>query len=151
QIVNLTFHDFDVESHPDCEFDNVSLMDSYGTIEPSLCGYGIPSNIKSRDKWMLVELHTDGELARPGFYASFEAIDKIENDTFSMTTVAQASTLSTECGHPVYLNESSGDFASPGYTADSNSTYPHSTVCEWEIYVNEGMVIELTFNVFELE
>ncbi|CAH1803445.1 unnamed protein product, partial [Owenia fusiformis] len=65
-------------------------------------------------------------------------------DTVSSTSI-------TGCGHPVYLNGSSGDFVSPGYKPNSNSSYPHSTACEWEIQVNEGLGIELKFRVFELE
>ncbi|CAH1781633.1 unnamed protein product, partial [Owenia fusiformis] len=116
-VVNLTFHDFDIEYHPRCEFDHIRLWDFYGNLGSFLCGSKAPYPIKSRGNWMLVLLNTDGEIARQGFYATFEAIDK--DEIVSMTTVAQANTAATfitECkgdSDSIYLNGSSGDFSSP--------------------------------------
>ncbi|CAH1781630.1 unnamed protein product, partial [Owenia fusiformis] len=143
-------------------FDHIRLSDAYGIIGPLLCNKRAPYSINSRDNWMLVELYTDGELTRQGFYASYEATDK--NEILSETTIPQANTdapnppldltlITCEgTSDTVYLDGLSGDFTSPGYMPnDPDATYPNSVDCSFFINATEGMVIELTFVVFKLE
>jgi len=73
--IQLKFTDFDLESHQDCRFDYVKVVDSDGTTElANLCGAQIPSDIKSSGNKLTVVFHSDLSVNSDGFQARWTKI-----------------------------------------------------------------------------
>jgi len=54
--------------------------------------------------------------------------------------------MSGDC-HGTITNQSNGTISSPGYP----SNYPNRRFCTWGITVEEGMQIELSFTMMDIE
>jgi len=71
----ITFTDFDIESHPNCMWDWVKVVDGDGTVLlPKSCGSDIPDPITSKTNRITVEFHSDGSVQRTGFKAEWKAV-----------------------------------------------------------------------------
>ncbi|BHF77938.1 Bone morphoproteintic protein 1 [Sparganum proliferum] len=73
-IVNLTFHSFEVESHENCSYDYLAVYDGPSTssrLLEKLCGSTTPEAIMSTGNTMTLHFITDKVLNKKGFAANF--------------------------------------------------------------------------------
>ena len=144
KIISLEFRAFDIEGSPDCMYDYLMIDQSKAPIQsaiaPSaynnfnltsnftnrLCGNHIPLPIMSRYNELHLQFRTDGTVSNRGFMANYSTID-------------------LGCGG--VLTELTGSFASPNYP----NSYPPMSRCSWLIRAPVGLIIRLTFSVFNLE
>ncbi|XP_041458355.1 cubilin-like [Lytechinus variegatus] len=130
QVVTLTFTFFDIEGHDSCLYDYIEVRDGASdsaTLISTLCGNQIPAPITTTGSSMYLKFSTDGSVANFGFSADYEFSG---NDG---------------CGGT--FTDNTGMFSSPS----DGSVYPHGANCNYNIIVDPGLIIELTFNVFNLE
>merc|ERR1719431_1215074 len=73
--IELTFQDFSVESHAKCDYDYVKVVDSDGKTElGKLCGDATPSTMRSSGNKMTVIFHSDENVNKKGFKATWKAV-----------------------------------------------------------------------------
>ena len=73
--IQLTFQDFSLEPANGCAYDFVQVLDSDGTTElKKLCGASLPSPIRSTGNKMTVLFHSDDNVNKKGFKASWKAV-----------------------------------------------------------------------------
>ncbi|CAG0918336.1 unnamed protein product [Notodromas monacha] len=132
-VVRLSFHEFTLEDHLDCEYDYVDVNDT--TQIPGLggrvgryCGNAIPPVITSMDNNLIVTFHADGSVAANGFSATYVMLN-----------------ASSVCGGEFYSE--TGMIRSPGYPYG----YPHNRECVWTIVAPPGRQVYLNFTDFEIE
>ncbi|XP_077993791.1 cubilin-like [Glandiceps talaboti] len=132
-VITLTFVTFDIEGSTDCIFDYVEIRDGQTIDSPlisKLCGTSVPAPIISTQNNMYVRFVSDGSLSNHGFRATY--------------TISEGGT-SGECGGS--FTDPIGIFTSPSHP----DSYPHGLSCAYVIDVEEGYIIRLTFNSFQLE
>lgn len=134
QVVSLAFTTLDIENHETCAYDYLEVRDgasSSDTLISTLCGDQIPAPIITTGTSMYLKFVTDASVANFGFSADYVFLDE--------------GNPSIGCGGT--FTDSTGMFSSP---MDGNA-YPNGASCIYNMVVNPGMVVQLTFNTFNLE
>ncbi|XP_032593172.1 dorsal-ventral patterning protein tolloid [Drosophila grimshawi] len=128
--IQLTFHDFDVESHQECIYDYVAIYDGRSENSSTLgiyCGGREPYAVIASTNEMFMVLKTDAGLQRKGFKARFVS----------------------ECGG--YLratNHSQIFYSHPRY---GSINYNHNMYCDWRIEADPDSSVKIKFLRFEVE
>ncbi|XP_033761795.1 cubilin-like [Pecten maximus] len=128
--INVQFTDFNIETHPNCVFDYVEVLNGPYYSSPSVgkyCGTTLPPAFTSQSRAIRVYFKSDISISRQGF---------------RLTYFFQ----SGGCGGLFHSND--GQIMSPNYP----QSYPHRTECVWDINVSPGYHVALTFTPpFDLE
>ncbi|XP_041098308.1 membrane frizzled-related protein isoform X3 [Polyodon spathula] len=124
-VVELTFHNFSLETQDICEYDFVEVHDSAGTSNPSVmgryCGAQIPPALISSRHVMTVLFVADEGVSDSGFYATYKAI----NTTERTCSPAEFSCLSGECLEPEWVCDGWNDCSdSSDEIGCENATFP---------------------------
>ena len=70
--IELTFTAFDLEANSNCAYDYVKVLDTDGTTQlAKLCGDSLPSKIKSSGNKLTVVFHSDVDINKKGFQATW--------------------------------------------------------------------------------
>ena len=73
--IQLTFQDFALEASGSCGYDYVKVLDTDGKTQlGKFCGNSLPSTIKSSGNKMTVIFHSDENVNKKGFKATWKAI-----------------------------------------------------------------------------
>mgnify|MGYP000018708000 CR=1 FL=1 len=134
KAIELKFSLFDIEYHPNCENDYVSIYDGPDTNSRMIgkyCGSTPPSFILTRQNYMTIEYVTDYYETKDGFMAEWRE------------TIGPAD----GCGGE--LTEASGGFESPDPTG--MGTYDNLLNCVWMISTTANNIIQLQFDKFIME
>nr|CAD7397150.1 unnamed protein product [Timema cristinae] len=129
----IQFHFFTlmIESHPNCSFDYLEILDGWTTDSPLLnkyCNSSHPAPLTTPGPAAMVHFHSDEFGNDAGFQISYTLIEGILG-----------------CGG--VLTGPSGSFSSPNHP----DTYRENMECEWKIQLPVGERIQLTFMAFSLE
>ncbi|XP_073416258.1 scavenger receptor cysteine-rich domain-containing protein DMBT1-like isoform X4 [Dendrobates tinctorius] len=139
--IQLFFLHFDLETHPQCAFDWVTIYDGIPQYSPAiarLCnGNSTNTTFHSSSNIMGIEFRTDSSVQRNGFFAVFSSV-------YDHATSPPV-TPNYTCGG--VLNETSGVFSSPFFPG----LYPNNARCEWVIRVIPGYSVDLSFLSLNLE
>ncbi|KAK3105916.1 hypothetical protein FSP39_008473 [Pinctada imbricata] len=135
--VKIDFTDFNVEHHPSCRWDSVDILNGPLPTSPSVgpfCGETLPGTLNktfiSQSNAVRVLFKTDSSVHRNGFRFRY---------SFS----------SGGCSGIYHSN--SGVIKTPNYDATPGD-YPHNAECMWDINVEDGYHVVLTFKPpFDLE
>ncbi|XP_002073258.3 dorsal-ventral patterning protein tolloid [Drosophila willistoni] len=128
--IQLTFHDFEVESHQECIYDYVAIYDGRSENSSTLgtyCGGREPYAVTASTNEMFMVLATDAGLQRKGFTATFVS----------------------ECGG--YLratNHSQVFYSHPRY---GSRNYKRNMYCDWRIQSDPDSSVKIKFLHFEIE
>ncbi|KAH8271408.1 hypothetical protein KR018_009102, partial [Drosophila ironensis] len=128
--IQLTFHDFAVESHQECIYDYVAIYDGKSENSSTLgiyCGGREPYAVIASTNEMFMVLATDAGLQRKGFKATFVS----------------------ECGG--YLratNHSQTFYSHPRY---GSRPYKRNMYCDWRIQADPESSVKIRFLHFEIE
>ncbi|KAI8044617.1 hypothetical protein M5D96_000788 [Drosophila gunungcola] len=128
--IQLTFHDFAVESHQECIYDYVAIYDGRSENSSTLgiyCGGREPYAVIASTNEMFMVLATDAGLQRKGFKATFVS----------------------ECGG--YLratNHSQTFYSHPRY---GSRPYKRNMYCDWRIQADPESSVKIRFLHFEIE
>ncbi|EDV30246.2 uncharacterized protein Dana_GF23044 [Drosophila ananassae] len=128
--IQLTFHDFAVESHQECIYDYVAIYDGKSENSSTLgiyCGGREPYGVIASSNEMFMVLATDAGLQRKGFKATFVS----------------------ECGG--YLratNHSQTFYSHPRY---GSRPYKRNMYCDWRIQADPESSVKIRFLHFEIE
>ncbi|MGH0190245.1 UNVERIFIED_CONTAM: hypothetical protein FKN15_043345 [Acipenser sinensis] len=102
-VIELTFHNFSLETQDVCDYDFVEVHDSAGTSNPSVmgryCGTQIPPALISSRHVMTVLFVADEGVSDSGFYATYKAI----NATERTCSPAEFLCLNGECQEPEWV------------------------------------------------
>ncbi|XP_073527524.1 scavenger receptor cysteine-rich domain-containing protein DMBT1-like [Phyllobates terribilis] len=139
--IRLFFLHFDLETHPHCAFDWVTIYDGipqYSSEIARICNSNSSLNtFYSSSNIMSVEFRSDSSVQQNGFLAVFSSI-------YDYATTPPV-TPNYTCGG--VLNETSGVFSSPFFPR----LYPNNAHCEWIIRVIPGYTVDLSFLSLDLE
>uniref|UniRef100_A0A2C9KBX8 Metalloendopeptidase n=1 Tax=Biomphalaria glabrata TaxID=6526 RepID=A0A2C9KBX8_BIOGL len=128
--IMLSFKEFDVEPHLECDYDNVVVFDGDSKNSATLgkyCGSTFPEQIISSGTTMLLQFNTDNSGQRKGFRAEHETIcGAILEATFEKQTLLS---------HPEF----------------SKQNYGFWQDCPWLFEAPDGFKVELEFDYFHLE
>ncbi|XP_071156308.1 cubilin-like isoform X2 [Mytilus edulis] len=128
--VNVHFGNFSLESHPECRFDYVQILNGRLPSSPSVgqfCGNHTITDFVSQSNALRVIFNSDYSIGGNGFMMSYFQ-------------------SSGGCGG--LLHQNTGRITSPNYP----QSYPHLSECEWDINVERGYHIILNFiPPFDLE
>ncbi|XP_053408750.1 cubilin-like isoform X2 [Mercenaria mercenaria] len=125
--VNVTFSHFNIEAHPNCQYDYLQINDGGYETSNSLgtfCGINLPPPLASTQERLWLKFVSDYSVAPAGFRLEY---------------------ITDGCGG--YLRNPTGSFTSPNYP----NPYPHRRTCEWTIVADTGSYIQLTIETFDLE
>ncbi|XP_033625749.1 suppressor of tumorigenicity 14 protein-like [Asterias rubens] len=144
-IITLTFEYMDIEPSFLCMADYVVVhgpwADYIGGPSPTLlCGSNLPDPVEA-DNELFVTFVSNDNLAFSGFFATYKI-----NPPPSPTPPELAT---SGCDSLKYRAGPSGVITSPGF--DEKLPYQEDADCEWVITVTVGTVIELTFDLFDVE
>ncbi|XP_029110994.1 cubilin [Scleropages formosus] len=130
--IQITIHEFDVEYHPNCNYD---LLEVYGGPDLSaprlaqLCTTRPPNNplhVSSTGNRVTLRFKSDAYVSGHGFNASWQEVPG-------------------GCGG--VFTASSGEIHSPNFP----NNYPNSVDCSWVINVDKGHRVLFNFTVLEVE
>ncbi|XP_019639198.1 PREDICTED: bone morphogenetic protein 1-like isoform X1 [Branchiostoma belcheri] len=163
KVTMLQFTTMDVEGgfRPnECPYDSVKVYDGGDASGPprgQYCATNIPPPDLVFFGDAFVVFTSDERNTRPGFSACYSTSTPPALPTPCGNVGTQAPTppplrpvtawVESGCGGPRDLSGPSGSFSSLQHPAN----YPHSHHCEWLITVDPGMVVTLTFDVFDVE
>ncbi|XP_053323004.1 cubilin [Spea bombifrons] len=122
--ISLSFGYFDVEHHPVCRWDSVTIVNGASPGSPLIgqyCGTTSPGTIQSGSNKMMVIFNSDKSLQGGGFYANW-------------------TTDSLGCGG--HIHAASGSIKTPGWPQN----FPPNSRCTWTIQAHESSHLEMTFN-----
>ncbi|XP_070536661.1 cubilin-like [Ptychodera flava] len=126
--INMTFTNFQLEDHSNCQYDYLQIHDGESVTDPELgkfCGDDeLPGPFASSGQYFRIRFVSDASQAGNGFRLEW---------------------IVDGCGGE--LTGPSGNITSPGYPG----LYPRNTHCEWTITVPLGSSIQLTINDVQLE
>lgn len=128
--IRLTFTEFELEPHQECEYDHVSLYDGNSEEAMTLgtfCGSKLPHPIIATSNQMYMTFKSDASVQRKGFIA----------------------THSTACGGHLMATSRVKHLYSHSKYGDHN--YENRADCDWTIEALPGQLVHLTFLTFELE
>lgn len=83
--VALKFQSFEIESHDNCVYDYVEIIDGHEADSKSIgkyCGYKIPPDIRSTGNKLLVKFVSDSSVQKPGFSATFMKGNEFVNEIY---------------------------------------------------------------------
>ena len=141
-MVQLTFHDFDVEDDVACRYDAVEIYGPDISVTPEkFCGSETPPVQTSSDNQLLVGFKSDYSWNYGGFRATYSIISA--STTPAPTTAAEV--IVGSCGG--FFNETRGAIASPRYPR----RYQNRLDCDYVIEAAPGMRVELTFIHFDVQ
>ncbi|RUS85774.1 hypothetical protein EGW08_006488, partial [Elysia chlorotica] len=126
KLIRLTFYNFSVEQHDYCGHDYVLIYDNSTSRANPLakkCGFSIPEPIWSNGNQMFLEFYTDSNVTETGFQAVWFAL----------------------CGGAV--SGDNGTITTPNFPRN----YSNEERCLWDISVERGKVIQLTFHEFAVQ
>ncbi|XP_066579431.1 cubilin [Amia ocellicauda] len=130
--IQITIHEFDIEFHPDCNFDLLEVYGGPDLTSPrlaQLCTTRPPNNplhVSSTGNAVTVRFKSDQFVSGKGFNASWQEVQG-------------------GCGG--IFTAPSGEIHSPQFP----SNYPDNVDCSWLINVDRSHRILLNFTVFEVE
>ncbi|XP_060743783.1 membrane frizzled-related protein isoform X1 [Tachysurus vachellii] len=147
QVIQLSFHNFSLETQDNCAFDYVEVHDSSNTADSNIlsryCGSDLPPDLTSTGPMMSVVFVADEGVADIGFYASYRVISLSENgcspEHFACGT--------GECLHRDWLCDGWNDCADGSDEQNcSDSTYPpFISSCEpIQVEMCQGLSYNLT-------
>ncbi|TNN61134.1 Cubilin [Liparis tanakae] len=128
--ITLTIQEFDVEFHPDCNYDVLEVYGGPDLLAPQLTKLctttSSPMHVSSTGNLLTVRFKSDAYVSGRGFNASWaEALGG--------------------CGGPV--TAPSGEIHSPSYP----SSYPSNVDCSWLISVDPGHRVLVNFSDVDIE
>lgn len=133
KVIVLEFQDLDIESHSQCDFDNLEVFDGFQaenvTSLGRFCGQEKPGIFTSTFNHLHVHFSCDASINGRGFFANYSFVD-------------------VECGG--IIKDASEMIKSPMDT-DGNGVYVSGAICQWLVYAPKGSVIQMSFLNFELE
>ncbi|XP_017330295.1 ovochymase-2 isoform X1 [Ictalurus punctatus] len=129
----LEFLKFDLENHPLCQSDHLTVFAGEGLPIGRFCGSKSPAPALIHSNTTTLQFMSDFSVSGSGFSLRFRAVE----DNY---------TLGPGCG-TVALFQSPVAMQSPEYPR----SYGDDTHCRWVIYVPEGYVVKLDFADFVLE
>ncbi|KAG7219563.1 hypothetical protein INR49_018990 [Caranx melampygus] len=128
--ITLTIHEFDVEFHPDCNYDILEVYGGPDLTAPQLvrlCSTtSSPMQVSSTGNLLTVRFKSDAYVSGRGFNASWTEVQG-------------------GCGGPV--TAPSGEIHSPSYP----SSYPNNVDCSWVISVDSHHRVLLNFSDLDIE
>ncbi|XP_064643493.1 cubilin-like [Lineus longissimus] len=126
--LTLTFTNFEIDSSDNCTKDFVEVREynATGRLFGKYCGMTVPTLGDTSDSYAYIKFKSDNTVGKNGFKLKFES-------------------GISECGGE--LVTPSGVIATPNYPG----LYPHMRVCTWNIKVQQGRRVTLTFDDFKLE
>jgi len=125
--IKLNMTAFDLEEGDSCDFDYVEFIDDSGYSSGRLCGTaGLDYVHMSADNVMHVVFHTDYSVTHGGFFLHYEEVPR--------------------CG-PVNIEAGMGYLQSINYP----DNYPNNVDCTYTLTAQEGLVIHVAIEVFDLE
>ncbi|KAF5897729.1 membrane frizzled-related protein [Clarias magur] len=146
QVIQLSFHNFSLETQDVCEFDYVEVHDGINTGDSSIlgrfCGSDLPPDLTSTGPVMSVEFVADDGVADSGFYASYQVISLFES-----CSPEQFACSTGECLHYDWLCDGWNDCMDGADEQNcSSSTYPSYTPsCEpIQVEMCQGLSYNLT-------
>uniref|UniRef100_A0AAY3ZWK1 Procollagen C-endopeptidase enhancer n=1 Tax=Denticeps clupeoides TaxID=299321 RepID=A0AAY3ZWK1_9TELE len=135
-VVILSFRVFDLEADSLCRYDYVDVYNGHSHIVQKLgrfCGTFRPGSLISTTNTMMLEMVSDSGNGGRGFLAYFSS-GKPHVDEHQF------------CGGK--LTKSQGSVKTPNWP---EKNYPPSISCSWLITVEPDMVVEVTFDKFDVE
>ncbi|XP_060741781.1 ovochymase-2 [Tachysurus vachellii] len=133
KIILLEFLKFDLENHPLCQSDHLTVFAGEDLPIGRFCGNKSPAPLLIHSNTTMLQFMSDFSVSGSGFSVRFRAV---KHDY----------TLGPSCGI-VALFQSLETVQSPNYPR----SYGDDTHCRWVIYVREGYVVKLDFTDFDLE
>ncbi|KAM9469403.1 membrane frizzled-related protein [Clarias gariepinus] len=147
QVIQLSFHNFSLETQDVCEFDYVEVHDSINTGDSSVlgrfCGSDLPPDLTSTGPVMSVVFVADDGVADTGFYASYQVISLLERGC----SPEQFACSTGECLHHDWLCDGWNDCMDGADEENcSSSTYPpYTPSCEpIQVEMCQGLSYNLT-------
>lgn len=129
--IKLAFVEFEIEPHPECNYDHIEIFDGDSSSARSLgrfCGSKTPRPIISSGDTMFMLFYSDASVQRKGFLAQYSSV----------------------CGGTLIATESLQYLYSHAKYGDQN--YDNKMECEWRIRtVKKGKHIRFYFVSFEIE
>ncbi|XP_068089491.1 deleted in malignant brain tumors 1 protein-like [Hyperolius riggenbachi] len=144
--VQLSFLHLDLETHPSCAYDSVSIYDGIPNYSPRIATICNPANYSysyySSSNIMGINFRSDSSVQQSGFLAVFSAVYGYTTEQPGNRTLSPGY---TNCGG--LLTQMYGNISSPFYP----SYYPNNANCNWDIRVPAGYRVQLSFLHFDLE
>ncbi|XP_077973794.1 bone morphogenetic protein 1-like [Styela clava] len=128
--VKVVFHEFELETQPECAYDHLELYDgsdSDQTVLGRYCGSKKPGTIVATTSIMFIKFFSDASVQKRGFSATHQTV----------------------CGGNLNASTRSKDLFSHPQYGDNN--YISGQECDWIITADTGLVVRLTFTAFEVE
>ncbi|XP_041372182.1 cubilin-like [Gigantopelta aegis] len=128
--IRIIYDDMAIENHTNCRFDFLEILNGGNPDSPSIgksCDMRPPTDFLSQSNSLRIIFQSDFSITSRGFKIRYQ--------------------FETEaCGGLFHSND--GFLASPNFPHN----YPHNTECLWDINVQPGYIVSLTFNPpFDLE
>uniref|UniRef100_U3KLX7 Cubilin n=1 Tax=Oryctolagus cuniculus TaxID=9986 RepID=U3KLX7_RABIT len=122
--INLTFSDFEIESHATCAWDSVTVRNGGSPGSPIIgqyCGNLNPGTIQSGSNQLVVIFNSDQSVQHGGFYATW-------------------STQTLGCGG--IIHSGSGVIRSPHWPQN----FPENSRCSWTVITHKSKYLEISFD-----
>ncbi|XP_066938619.1 cubilin-like [Macrobrachium rosenbergii] len=146
-VIQFTWEYFDVEGpSPWCPYDYVDIAE-YGTgksLTGRICGSSIPQSVRSRSNFVRVTFNSDYSVTLQGFRLHYEAVSEMPTTEWIETTQLPPMNCSVDTGRIVAYSGEIG-------IGSIGGSYNINEYCVWEIEVPEGLVIQFTWEYFDLE
>jgi len=139
----------DIESNTDCSYDvlpifvngyqdSAKIRDFCGNIS----SLGRDKILRTASSRIMLRFISDDSRHHRGFKLAYRGLQR----GLPIKIIAPKSLpCFSACGQIYHATQ--GQITSPGYPAD----YPHNSICQWEIAVQEGYHIELRFDMFDVQ
>ncbi|XP_022668300.1 tolloid-like protein 1 isoform X2 [Varroa destructor] len=166
--VALKFQAFEVESHDNCVYDYVEIVDGHDNDSPVIgkyCGFKLPEDIRSSDNKLMLKFVSDSTVQKGGFSATMlKEFDECVNTDHGCDHICINTLGSFKCeckiGYELHSDGKKCEDACGGMLEGMNGTltspsfpdlYPPNKNCIWEIVAPPQHRITLNFTHFELE
>ncbi|XP_052071922.1 tolloid-like protein 2 isoform X1 [Mytilus californianus] len=128
--IKLEFNQFEIEPHPECNYDHIEIFDGDSSNARSLgkyCGSKTPRPILSSGNTMFMLFYSDASVQRKGFLAQYSSV----------------------CGCRLIAKDTQQYLYSHAKFGDQN--YDNKMECEWRIRASKGKHVKFYFVSFEIE
>ncbi|XP_066938634.1 exoskeleton protein RP43-like isoform X1 [Macrobrachium rosenbergii] len=148
-VIQFTWEYFDLEGpSPGCPYDyvDISEYESGESLTGRICGSSVPESLRSQSNAVRVTFSSDSSVKLQGFKLQFEGM----SDQYETTVPPETSTQlpQTNCSVDTgRIVASSGEMG----IGSIGGSYNNNEYCVWEIEVPEGLVIQFTWEYFDLE